>query len=44
MAKLYSGQLMCPSVRRAICFNLNTKKIMEDERKKTSTNELISSC
>lgn len=34
MAKLYSGQLMCPYVGCAICFNLNTKKMMEDERKK----------
>lgn len=46
--KLYSGHLTCPYFGCAICFNLNTKKLQEmrerEEREKSSTNELISSC
>lgn len=43
-AKLYSGQLICPYIGCAICFNLNTKKLWKMREKNPSTNELISSC
>lgn len=32
-AKSYSGQLLCPYVGCAICFNLNTKKLWKMEEK-----------